>query len=213
MLYGGEFTLVNNKRQQGLVRFAVSSIAPDKEGPRVTGASFKPTLTTPSAGTVKVTWKSNYDRDNELLTYQVLRNGAVVRTQTGLSVDWSRPTISWTDTGRTPGTTYSYRIRVSDPFGNTVTGDAVSVRAASAATLTQTPDPTTPTEPKVAPNVNLLPAPEVAPDAKVVPEPEVVPDPKVVPVPEVVPDPKVVPVPEPEVVPDLNVLPAPKGQD
>ena len=204
VLYGGEFTLVNNKRQQGLVRFAVSSIAPDKEGPRVTGASFTPMLTTPTAGTVKVTWKSNYDRDNELLTYQVLRNGVVVRTQTGLSVDWSRPTISWTDTGRTPGTTYSYQIRVSDPFGNTVTGDAVSVRVASAATLTQTPDPTASTEPKVAPDVNLLPAPEVAPDAQLVPEPKVVPEPEAVPDPDVVPG--------PEAVPDLNVLPTPKGQ-
>ena len=211
VLYAGEFTIVNNKRQQGLVRFAVSSIAPDKEGPRVTGANFKPTLTSPSRGTVKVTWKSNFDRDNELLTYQVLRNGVVVRTQTGLSVDWSRPTISWTDTGRTPGATYSYRIRVSDPFGNTVTGDAVSVKAATAATLTQTPDPTAPTDPKVVPDLNLLPAPEVAPDAKVVPEPEVVPDPNVLPEPEVVPDPNVVP--EPEAVPDLNVLPVPNGQD
>jgi hypothetical protein len=95
--------------------------------------------------------------------------------------------ISWTDTGRTPGTTYSYRIRVNDPFGNTVTGDAVSVKTASAVTLTETPEATAPTEPKVAPDVNLLPAPDVVPDANVGPAPEV--------------------------VPDLNLMPAPKDQN
>ncbi|WP_146069363.1 hypothetical protein [Cryobacterium sp. Y11] len=221
LLYGGEFTIVNNKRQQGLVRFAVSSIAPDKEGPKATGASFKPTLTTPSAGTVTVRWTSNYDRDNELLRYEVLRNGVVVHTQTGLSVDWSRPAISWTDTGRTPGTTYSYQIRVSDPFGNTVTGDAATKRALGVTTLKETPGVTVPTEPNLAPDVNLLPAPEVAPDANVAPAPEVAPDANVVPAPEVVPDANVVPAPEivpdldvvpvPEVVPDVNVEPAPKA--
>ena len=42
-LYGGEFTAVNGVRQQGLVRYAVRSIAPNKQGPRpVTAASPRP---------------------------------------------------------------------------------------------------------------------------------------------------------------------------
>ncbi len=129
VLYGGEFTIVNNKRQQGLVRFPASSIAPNDEGPRVSGAEFVPTLTTPAAGTVKVSWKANYDRDNEKLTYQVLRNGVVVATVTGLSSEWKRPTMSWTDTGRTRGTSYSYQLKAIDPFGNSRTGNSVSITA------------------------------------------------------------------------------------
>ncbi len=129
VLYGGEFTIVNNKRQQGLVRFPASSIAPNDEGPRVSGAEFVPTLTTPAAGTVKVSWKANYDRDNEKLTYEVLRNGVVVATVTGLSSEWKRPTMSWTDTGRTRGTSYSYQLKAIDPFGNSRTGNSVSITA------------------------------------------------------------------------------------
>ncbi|MDJ0349986.1 hypothetical protein [Cryobacterium sp. PH29-G1] len=129
VLYGGEFTIVNNKRQQGLARFAVTSIAPNTEGPRVSGTNFLPNLATPTANTVAVTWTSNYDRDNEQLTYEVLRDGVVVETQTGLSTDWNRPDITWTDTGVTGGTAYSYKIRAIDPFGNTVTGAAATVTA------------------------------------------------------------------------------------
>lgn len=128
VLYGGEFTSVNNKRQQGLVRFAVSSIAPNKEGPRLQGANFLPTLASPSAGTARVSWTANYDRDNERLTYQVQRDGVTVKTLTGLSVDWKRPTITWTETGLTRGTTYTYRLKVNDPLGNERTGNSVSVK-------------------------------------------------------------------------------------
>jgi len=132
VLYGGEFTIVNNKRQQGLVRFAISSIAPNKEGPRVTGADFVPTLSSPAAGSVKVSWKSNYDRDNETLTYAVQRNGATVKTLTGKSMDWKRPTLTWTETGLAPGT-YAYRIKVTDPKGNTRTGNPVNITVGGAA--------------------------------------------------------------------------------
>jgi PKD repeat protein len=132
VLYGGEFTIVNNKAQQGLARFAVSSIAPNKQGPRANGPGFVPKLASPAAGSVKVTWASNYDRDNELLTYSVLRGGATVKTLTGRSTDWKRPTLTWTETGL-PAGTYAYRIRVADPRGNVVTGDAVSITVSGAA--------------------------------------------------------------------------------
>lgn len=135
VLYGGEFTIVNNKRQQGLVRFPASSIAPNKEGPRLQGAEFVPTLTSPLPGTIKVSWTSNYDRDNEKLTYQVLRNGVSVATLTGLSSEWKRPTMSWTDTGRTSGTSYTYQIKVTDPFGNTRTGNSASMTAMGTGTV------------------------------------------------------------------------------
>ena len=201
VLYGGEFTIVNNKRQQGLVRFAVSSIAPNKEGPKATGANFQPTLSTPSANSVKVTWKSNYDRDNAQLTYQVLRNGVVVRTQTGLSADWIRPSISWTDTGRSGGTTYTYQVRATDPFGNTVTGSSASIQATGAANKTAPDQTITPDAPANAPDATLTPdvapMPDVVPD--VVPAPDVVPEPRVQQDPGIKPMPNDAPAPLPEV--------------
>ncbi|TFD12071.1 PKD domain-containing protein [Cryobacterium sp. TMT1-2-2] len=132
LLYGGEFTNVNNKGQQGLVRFASTTIAPNKEGPRVANAafaaaSFVPTVDSLSAGTARIGWKAAFDRDNERLSYEVLRDGVSVGTVTGLSTDWSRPPMGFTDTGLTPGQTYAYRVRVQDSFGNVKTGNPTSV--------------------------------------------------------------------------------------
>lgn len=136
LLYGGEFTIVNNKRQQGLARFAVPTIAPNKEGPRVTDTYFIPAEFVPSvisfvSGTARLSWKSAYDRDNENLSYEVLRDGVVVTTFQAPSSDWNRPQLAFSDTGLTPGQSYSYRIRVTDPFGNSNTGAAASVTVAS----------------------------------------------------------------------------------
>lgn len=136
VLYAGEFTIVNNKGQQGLSRFAVKTIAPNKEGPRVKATSFAPADFVPSAvsvvpGSARLNWQAAYDRDNERLTYSVLRNGVVVKTLEADSVVWKRPNLSYNDTGLTPGQTYEYRIRVADPFNNVKTGDPVSVTIAS----------------------------------------------------------------------------------
>lgn len=126
VVYGGEFTRVNNKGQQGLVRFAVKSLAPNSDGPRVSGAEFVPTVTTGGRGETMVTWVSNWDRDNELLSYTVWRNGAAVKTLTATSRFWVTPTLSFTDTGLTPGASYDYVITASDPLGNKVTGGKVT---------------------------------------------------------------------------------------
>ncbi|TFB51751.1 PKD domain-containing protein [Cryobacterium tagatosivorans] len=132
VLYGGEFTIVNNKGQQGLSRFAVSTIAPNKEGPRVTNtafvsSAFVPAVVSLAAGSARVSWSSAYDRDNEQLKYEVLRDGVSVKTLQASSSDWNRLNLGWTDTGLTPGQSYSYRIRVTDPFGNARTGDPATV--------------------------------------------------------------------------------------
>ena len=55
--------------QQGLVRFAVRPIAPNKVGAAVKGSAFVPTLATPAGGTVRISWPANWDQDNEALTY------------------------------------------------------------------------------------------------------------------------------------------------
>jgi PKD repeat protein len=130
VVIGGEFPRVNGVNQYGLVRFAVSDIAPDTQGPQGTAQSA-PSLVGIAPGTLRVAWTSAWDRDNQRLTYEVLRgatvgSSVVVRTLTADSTWWSRPRLSFTDTTAPPGSTQTYRIRIKDPFGNTVTTSSAS---------------------------------------------------------------------------------------
>lgn len=137
VVLGGEFPRVNGKAQQGLVRFAVRSIAPNTSGPVVTDASASPTLTSPAAGRVTVRWTANWDYDNQKLTYRVIRDGQIatpVRQVSQLSTFWQRPVLTFEDSGLAPSSTHSYRILVTDPFGNEVRSadSSVTVMAGSA---------------------------------------------------------------------------------
>jgi hypothetical protein len=123
---GGEFPRVNGKSQQGLVRFAVKALAPNKVGPTPSSA-VTPSLSTPSAHTIKITWKSTWDQDNEKLTYEVLRDGKTPVYTVGLwSAFWASRvhTASFSDTGLTTGSSHTYQIRVTDPLGNVFTSAA-----------------------------------------------------------------------------------------
>jgi len=135
---GGEFTKVNSTAQQGLVRFAIRSAAPNKQGPQG-GSEMTPVLAGAGAGKATVSWKTAWDRDNRRLTYEVLRGASastavVVFTMSRSSAWWSRPTMSFTDTAPA-GSAQTYRIRVKDALGNTVTSNPKSgtVPAAAAA--------------------------------------------------------------------------------
>ncbi|MCU1438799.1 MAG: domain containing protein [Naasia sp.] len=133
VVYGGEFPTVNGQRQTGLVRFAAPDAAPNDDGPRLWSNNFRPNLQSVAPGQVRVSWQANYDRDNEELTYQVLRNGAVAYTMNARSRSWwDRPVFEWTDTGRTAGSSVSYAIRAVDPHGNTATGTAVAITVSGA---------------------------------------------------------------------------------
>jgi PKD repeat protein len=137
--YAGEFTQVNGKRQQGIVRFAAKDKAPNTQGPIDAGALFKPTVVSLDAGALRVSWPANADRDNRRLTYQVYRDGNMttpVYTTTADSRVWDRPAMGFVDRGLTAGKSYSYRIRATDPLGNTVIGDSVS-----ASVTTDAPSP------------------------------------------------------------------------
>ncbi|MBO0608586.1 hypothetical protein [Myceligenerans salitolerans] len=121
LLYGGEFTKVNNRPQQGLVRFAVRDVAPNADGPRLGGAKFRLSLVSTQRGTVKATWPSNHDRDDGTLTYSLYRGTTSnepieVRERTGSF--WQGETMSFTDTGARPGTTERYIVVARDPWGN-----------------------------------------------------------------------------------------------
>lgn len=135
---GGEFLKVNGVAQQGLVRFATSAVAPNKEGPQ--GRSeMTPTATSSTSGRVALSWKPAWDRDNRRLSYEVLRGATVATATTAGTVTadtqwWNRPTQNFTDAAAPAGTSQQYRIRATDAFGNTVTSDPVTVTVAGTAT-------------------------------------------------------------------------------
>jgi PKD repeat protein len=128
VVYGGEFPEVNGVAQQGLVRFAVPSLAPNTRGPAkdltATATSFAP-------GVVRVGWRATHDQDNENLVYRVYRDSAtnLVHETTIPSTWWKRPAGGFTDVGVTAGS-HRYRVSVSDPFGNTVTSGWTTIEMA-----------------------------------------------------------------------------------
>lgn len=126
LVLGGEFPRVNGIKQQGLARFAISDTAPDLQGPQGSTA-LTPTLAAVGTGTVRVTWTSTWDRDNEVLTYEVLRGSTVIQTLTGAATWWAKPQLQITDPTAPSGTTQSYRIRVKDAFGNAVSAPSATI--------------------------------------------------------------------------------------
>ncbi|SFT69773.1 PKD domain-containing protein [Geodermatophilus amargosae] len=118
VVYGGEFPTVNGVGQQGLVRFAVPALAPNRVGP----ATRNPfTLTTTMVpGAVRLTWPSVTDRDNENLTYRVYRDSdtaAPVCEATRPTRWWDLPTFGCVDTSASAGS-HRWLVTVSDPAGN-----------------------------------------------------------------------------------------------
>ncbi|MHA7304970.1 PKD domain-containing protein [Arthrobacter sp. TMN-49] len=136
VVLAGEFLNVNNAAQQGLVRFAKKEIAPNKQGPRLSGSRINPSVVSLSPGTVRIGWQANWDRDNENLTYKVIRDGIIpspIYTVTQASTFWNRPAMGYVDTGLVPGQEYRYRIFVTDPFNNEVRSETIYVTVADAA--------------------------------------------------------------------------------
>ena len=65
----------------------------------------------------RVGWLANWDRDDQTLTYKVVRNGDTthpIYTTTATSQFWHLPGMGFYDKGLTPGATYQYRISASD---------------------------------------------------------------------------------------------------
>lgn len=138
LVLGGEFTRVNNTSQQGLVRFAVSSIAPDTKGPKLFNASYPLNVSSTEAGKVRVSWRNNDDDDNEYLTYRVYRDtetsAGLIKTLTNQRFRrWETVTMGLTDSV-TPGTSHQYRVVVTDPFNNTAKSNWTTVTAAASGT-------------------------------------------------------------------------------
>jgi len=135
IVLGGEFPTINHKAQQGLVRFAVKPVGPGKMGPQYGGSLTNPSVIA-VGGKARVAWQANTDEDNPSLTYTLMRNGAQIYQASAASNFWTRPTMGYIDSAVVPGATYTYRLSVADPDGNTVQSDIVSWTAPASSTQT-----------------------------------------------------------------------------
>lgn len=145
VVLGGEFPRVNFIGQQGLARFAVSAVAPNTQGPQ-TPADLVPTLTAVAPNQMRINWTASWDRDNRQLTYEVLRGATaagatVVGTVTANSAWWSKPALTFTDTG-VPAGSVTYRIRARDALNNTLTGAPTTGTVTGDATVPPAADDT-----------------------------------------------------------------------
>ena len=133
LVLGGEFLSINGVAQQGLVRFAVPAIAPNKQVPRLFLDGWPLRLNSLVAGQVQINWSQNWDRDNEQLTYRVYREGVTspIFETVATSRFWNLGTMSFTDTGLTPGATHRYRVLAIDPHGNEAPSNWTSVTVAT----------------------------------------------------------------------------------
>ena len=136
LVMGGEFPTVNGVAQQGLARFAVRTIAPNKVKPALSGVGMGVAAVSLTAGQVRVGLPANYDMDDVSLTYRLYRDGsstplaATSAQATVLSTFWNRPGIALTDTGLANGSTHSYVVKVSDQWGNVQSSSTVSATVA-----------------------------------------------------------------------------------
>jgi PKD repeat protein len=140
LLVGGEFLKVNGASQQGIVRFAKKNVAPNKQGPQVQGGAWTLSATSFQTGVNRLSWSANYDRDNQSLHYQVFRQDKGMTTPLyetdQLSNFWTRPAMSYRDSTAVPGTTYNYRIKAIDAYGNSTQSDWTPVTTAAAGVST-----------------------------------------------------------------------------
>jgi hypothetical protein len=134
----GEFPRVEGRAQQGLQRYAIKSIAPNKFGPEA-GALTAPTTVALTGGKIRVAWKATWDHDNNNLKYEVLRDGATTPLySTNLaSTFWILPRLGFVDATAASGSTHTYTVKVTDPEGNSILSPASS--PVTAGTVTPSP--------------------------------------------------------------------------
>jgi hypothetical protein len=136
--YGGEFTQVNGKNQEGLVRFGVPGVAPNRVGPQLVGTAWGTPSVSRVGNVATVSVRRNFDYDNSTLTYRLYREGTVAAVaETSVTADWWQTgTVSLKDPASPVGA--KYRVAAVDPFGNIV--DTAGLRANEGGGVTP-PDP------------------------------------------------------------------------
>ena len=137
VVYGGEFPRVNGTGQQGIVRYAKRSAAPNELGPIDGGAALNPTLTSVSGGTVRINLTTTWDRDDAALTYRVYRDSessTPVYEQSVTAPFWAPKKLTAQDTGLAAGAEHRYRVTVTDSTGNVQRSEWVTTTVSDAAT-------------------------------------------------------------------------------
>ena len=131
VVLGGEFPSVNGRAQQGLVRFAVSSVAPNKRGPVGGATEFGLASTVTGPTQVRLGWRVTWDPDNGALTYRLSRTEGTTTTipyQHAFAYPFWRLALGgFTDTTVVRGHTYRYQVSATDPFGNVARSAVVTV--------------------------------------------------------------------------------------
>ena len=107
---GGEFTRINGVAQRGLTHFGQG---PDTGAP---ATPQTPNVSSTTANQATIAWRTTTDTDDSTLTYTLYRGSSTtpIATLKADSQFYSRPELKFTDTGLTPGVTYSYRVKASD---------------------------------------------------------------------------------------------------
>jgi hypothetical protein len=96
----------------------------------------KPTATSPSAGTVRLTWAASTDDQATTLTYDVYRDGGT--TAVGSVASASTTTVSYTDSGLAGGSVHTYQVQASDGVNRSAqsaASDPVTVQSGSSTVL------------------------------------------------------------------------------
>lgn len=115
LFVGGDFSLVNSKQQEGIAIFpAKPATGKDTTTPTTPAA---PVAVSTSKGTDSVVVTGVSDRDDGTLTYNFYRDGTFIGSRTRVSWPWAVPVVHFRDTGRSPGKSHFYSVRVCDPSG------------------------------------------------------------------------------------------------
>lgn len=130
---GGEFPGVNGQAQYGLVRFGRSAVAPKKQGPRLSGATWIPSGGSVRSTQIRVSIPINWDRDDRDLTYRLVRSGTAepIATVQKSASFWESGRVTLDDNTVRAGQTYTYRVDAVDGDGNVARSQSISVTASS----------------------------------------------------------------------------------
>ncbi|WP_156149305.1 PKD domain-containing protein [Microbacterium foliorum] len=129
----GEFTSVNNRRFQGIVRFSTKPDGGAAQGPYRKDAAWA-TPQVASDVPVRVTIETNWDRDNRDLTYQLMRSDQTqpVSQTVATSLWWDKGTVTLEDPTAVAGATYTYTVKAVDADGNSAVSLPVNTTASGA---------------------------------------------------------------------------------
>lgn len=129
----GEFTSVNNRRFQGIVRFSTKPVGGAVQGPYRTGAAWA-TPQVASDVPVRISIETNWDRDNRDLAYQLVRSdqAAPVAQTVATSLWWDKGTVTLEDQTAVAGATYTYTVKAVDADGNSAVSLPVTATASGA---------------------------------------------------------------------------------